>query len=78
LGTPEENKAATEGSIAYFGTYALSGDSITLRLEGSTFPNWNGIEQKRTVKISGDELKLESPVASSGAPSVNLTFKRAK
>ncbi len=40
-GTPEENKALVQGSIAYFGTYAVNEVEkvITLQLEGSTFAN---------------------------------------
>jgi hypothetical protein len=46
-GTPEENRAVVEGSIAHFGTYAVEGgDTLILRITAATFPNWNGAEQK--------------------------------
>ena len=40
-GTPDENKAVVQGSIAYFGTYSVNEAEkvITLQLEGSTFAN---------------------------------------
>src|SRR6201993_1427977 len=47
-GTPEENKAVVQGSIAYFGTYSVSerDKTITTHIESSTFPNWIGTGQK--------------------------------
>ena len=59
-GTAEENKVTAEGTQTYFGTYtADEGDrSIAIHIEGSSFPNWNGTDQKRFVSISGDQLTL--------------------
>ena len=59
-GTSEENKATADGTITYFGTYSVSeGDSsIAIHIEGSSFPNWNGVDQKRIVAITGDQLTL--------------------
>ena len=39
-GTPEENKAVLEGSLAFFGTYSVSeaDQVLTLHVEVSTFP----------------------------------------
>src|SRR5215510_13530032 len=64
-GTAEENKATAQGTITYFGTYSVSeGDrTIAIHVEGSSFPNWNGADQKRIVTITGDQLKLTAPVA---------------
>ena len=55
-----------QGSIAYFGTYSVSETDkvITFHLEGSTFPNWKGADQKRFIKLSGDELTWTVPYAS--------------
>jgi len=53
-GTAEENKAAAEGTIAYFGTYSVSeaDRSIAIHIEGSSFPNWNGADQKHASPLS--------------------------
>src|SRR5215471_9009618 len=51
-GTVDENKAVVQGSIATFGTYAVSGNELTLKIEHSTFPNWIGADQKRTIAIT--------------------------
>jgi hypothetical protein len=58
-GTPEENKAIVQGSIAYFGTYSVSEADkiISSHIENCTFPNWNGIDRKTSFNISGDELR---------------------
>src|SRR5919204_5926991 len=46
-GTPEENKAVVQGSIATFGTYTVdeAKKAYTLKFEGSTFPNRVGTEE---------------------------------
>src|SRR5712671_4656121 len=46
-GTPAEYKATVEGSLSYFGTYSVSGTDLTLHVDGSSYPNWIGTDQKR-------------------------------
>ena len=79
-GTSEENKAAVNGSIAYFGTYSVSEtDKVILyHLEGSTFPNWRGVDQKRLFKLSGDELTLTNPNPSTGSGTGYSVWRRVK
>jgi Lipocalin-like domain len=78
-GTPEEYKATVEGYIGYFGTYSLNGKDLVLHIEGSSFPNWNGTDQKRTnVTITGDELKYTQPTPSGGGAAAPIVWKRAK
>ena len=48
-GTDGENKAAVAGGIGLYGTYAVSGKTITMKVDGSTYPNWTGTEQKRDI-----------------------------
>jgi hypothetical protein len=80
-GTPDENKAVVQGSIAYFGTYSVNEVEkvITLQLEGSTFANLiGGGEQKRIVtSLSADDLKFANPRTPSGA-TLEVGWKRAK
>ena len=77
-GTPEENKAVVQGSIAHFGTYSVNeaDKTITFHIETSTFPNWNGTEQKRPFTVTGDELKWTTPASSGG--SAEVVLRRAK
>jgi hypothetical protein len=79
-GTPEENKAIVQGSIAYFGRYSVDEKErrINLHYDGSTYPNWDGEDQMRLIQISGDELQILSPVSAVGGGSVHLLLRRAK
>jgi hypothetical protein len=77
LGTPEENKAIVEGSIALFGSYALADKTITFKIEGGTWPGWNGTEQRGIgVSYLGDDLKWTA--ASSTGGTTDITLRRLK
>jgi Lipocalin-like domain len=82
-GTPAEYKATVEGSLSYFGTYSVSGTDLILHVEGSTFPNWTGTDQKRiNLSVTGDELKYTNPAPSGGVqpgvPNTPLVWRRVK
>lgn len=76
-GTAEENKATADGTITYFGTYSVSeaDSSIAIHIDGSSFPNWNGVDQKRLVAIAGDRLTLT--VRPPTGEIVDVAWKRA-
>jgi hypothetical protein len=76
--TPAENKAIMEGSIAYFGTYTVdeAAKTISMRVETSTFPNQVGMEQKRTVTVSANELRLTNTTTLTGN-TINYVLKRS-
>jgi len=75
-GTPEENKAVVQGFIAYFGTYTVSESrTLALHMVNSSFPNFNGTDQKRTIAINGDEMQYSSTGTSFGA-SAHQVWKR--
>ena len=77
-GTPEENAAVVKGANAAIGSYTVADKVVTLKVEGSTFPNWNGAEQKRpVVRFSADELVWTVPSASGGG-SIETQWKRVK
>jgi hypothetical protein len=80
-GTDDENRAIVQGSIAYFGTYTVlsdKGQTLNLHMEGGTFPNWDGQDQRRIMTVNGDELKLVNPVPSIGGGTNYIIWKRAK
>jgi hypothetical protein len=79
-GTAEENKAIVQGSIAYYGRYSIDEKErkINLHYDGSTYPNWDGEEQTRLITVSGDELKIISPVSAVGGGIVHLVLRRAR
>jgi len=78
-GTAAENKAVVEGSIAHYGTYSYDAANkvINLKIEGSTYPNWAGTEQKRSIiTFAGDDLKWS--VAASIGGTGEVGWKRVK
>ena len=77
--TPEENKAIVQGSNTHFGTLSVNAadKTITFKIETSTFPNWDGTEQKRPFTVTGDELQYTVPAASGGG-TATVVWKRAK
>jgi hypothetical protein len=79
-GTPEEFRETVFGSIAYFGTYSV--DEVTkefiLKVKGSTFPDYEGGEQRRTFTLAGDELRSVNPNPSQGGSPLDLILRRLK
>ena len=52
------------------------GTDLMIKVENSTFPNWIGADQKRTIAITGDQLKWTN-AAGAGGGVVELVLKRA-
>ncbi|MBI5634346.1 MAG: lipocalin-like domain-containing protein [Nitrospirae bacterium] len=80
-GTAEENQAVVVGSMAYYGTYKVVSDKeqkVNLHVDGSTFPNWDGQDQKRIITVEGDEMKIINPTPSIGGGTNTIVWKRAK
>jgi hypothetical protein len=67
-GTPEEYKAAVQGSNTHFGKYTVdeSSGTITFYIEHASYPNWEGTEQKRLYILTKDELKYTVPTPTTG------------
>jgi hypothetical protein len=81
MGTPEENKAVSQGVVAYFGTYTVeeANHVLTLHIEQSSFPNWNGTDQQRRFAFAGDELHYTAASSTANpAESAELVWKRAR
>jgi hypothetical protein len=78
-GTPEENTAAVHGTTATFGTWTVdeASKTVTVRYVGGMFPNQTGTDSKRTVSVSGDELKVSNPATASGMKSDSV-YRRSK
>jgi hypothetical protein len=80
-GTSAENTAIVQGSIAYFGTYTIDEGThvITVKVEGSTFPNFDGSIQTRVLSFNGDdEVTYLNPTPSMGGGTAKVTYRRAK
>jgi hypothetical protein len=81
IGTPEENKAVSQRVVAYFGTYTVdeANRMLTLHIEQSSFPNWNGTDQQRTFAFAGDELRYTAASSTANpAESAELVWKRVR
>jgi Lipocalin-like domain len=79
--TPQEDKATVQGTLATFGTYTVNETerTYTIHVEGSSFPNWNGTDQKRNVvSITADELKVTNPAPSIGGSPTQTVYRRVK
>ena len=78
-GTAEENKAVVQRSTAFYGKWFVNekDNSMSTHIEGSTFPNWDGQDQKRTATVSGDEMKLCVPSSQIGGNACSV-WKRIK
>jgi lipocalin-like protein len=79
-GTPEENATTVGGTLAYYGTYSVDEVSKTLisSVEGSTFPNSEGQQQKRTItSLTANELKYTNPATTTGG-TAEAVWRRVK
>ncbi len=78
-GNPDENKAAVQGMISYFGRWSVDEPSstITYHIEFSSYPNSDGSEQKRPLTVTADELRNTNPAPGGGGPAAQIIWKRA-
>jgi hypothetical protein len=81
VGTLKEYEAISHGVVAYFGTYTVKEPDriLTLHIERSSFPNWEGIDQLRKFEFVGDELRYTAANSTANpAESAQLIWKRAR
>ena len=78
-GTDAENKAVSQGAIAYFGTYEVDepAKALTLKIEYSSYPNFNGSTQRRGIELKNDELTITNTAGASGGTAY-IAWKRSK
>lgn len=80
-GTAEENAAIMRRSLALFGSYTVDEEkkTVTFNIVSSTFPNWQGDAQTRTIdKLTADEFVNTNPNVAGGRGSASNYYKRAK
>lgn len=80
-GTPEEYAAIMQGSLSVFGTYTVDEEkkTVTYKIFSSTFPNWEGESQTRTIdKLTHDEFVNTNPNVAGGRGSASNLYRRAK
>ena len=69
--TDAEYRQVMQGMIAGYGTYTVEGDTVSIKWIASSYPNRVGTTEKRTYKISGDEMIATNPTAASGGKSIS-------
>ncbi len=71
-GTPEEYKAAVQGSNCHFGRYVVNeaNHSVTLHVEHATFSNWEGADLTWPISFKGKDLTFTIPHPTTGGPDV--------
>jgi hypothetical protein len=80
-GTPEEYQAIMRRSLSVFGTYTVDEDrkTVTYRIVSSSFPNWQGEAQTRTIdRLTAEEFVNTNPNVAGGRGSASNLYKRAK
>ena len=78
-GTPEENQAVVQGSLAYSGTYTVDAakKALVMNVDVSTFPAWIGQVQKREYTLEADRLQWVGVVGAQGGNLI-ISLQRAK
>jgi hypothetical protein len=78
-GTPQEDKTAIEQMFTHFGTWSVDEGSktLTFRVEASSFPNWDGTTQKRTITAlnPNDVLTYTNTTAATGTLPLMIAWK---
>jgi hypothetical protein len=61
--TPEELASAVVGSSTHYGTVAIdpAAHVLVFRIEGASFANWDGTEQRRKYALTADSLSYQVP-----------------
>jgi hypothetical protein len=75
-GTPEEYKDASLSSSCSFGTYSVdpATSKVTMKIDRSTFPNYDDATQVRVYELTGDILSWKVPARPDG--SIPITVLR--
>ena len=80
-GTAEEYAAISRRSLAVFGSYMVdeAKKTVTFKIVSSTFPNWEGEAQTRTIdKLDADEFVNTNPNVAGGRGSASNRYRRVK
>ena len=80
-GTAEEYAAIMRRSLAVFGSYTVDEEkkTVTYRIVSSTFPNWEGEAQTRSIdKLTADEFVNTNPNVAGGRGSAANHYRRVK
>jgi hypothetical protein len=70
----QEYRSAVMGSSTHYGTVAVEADrhQLVFHIEGASFPNWEGQEQRRAYELHGDTLSYRVPPRPDGNVPVSV------
>jgi hypothetical protein len=70
----QEYRAAVMGASTHFGTVAIEADrhQLVFHIEGASFPNWEGQQQRRAFELRGDTLSYRVPPRPDGNVPVSV------
>ena len=80
-GTDEENRAAIKGCNTHFGTYTIDDTThtITFNITHASFPNWEGVQQKRPFTLIENIFTYTVPSPTTGgAVTGEVVWKRVE
>jgi hypothetical protein len=80
-GTAEEYAAIMRRSLSVFGTYVVDEDkkTVTYRIVSSSYPNWEGEAQSRTIdKLTAEVFVNTNPNVAGGRGTASNLYRRAK
>jgi hypothetical protein len=68
-------------SLSVFGTYTVDEDkkTVTYKIVSSSYPNWEGEAQTRTIdRLTADEFVNTNPNVAGGRGTASNLYRRAK
>ena len=70
----QEYRSAVMGASTHYGTIAVEPGrhQLVFRIEGASFPNWEGQEQRRAFELHGDTLSYRVPPRPDGNVPVSV------
>lgn len=73
-GSDEEYKAAVMGSSTHYGMLSVDAahSELVFRIEGASFPNWEGQTQRRQYELHGNTLSYRVPPRPNGDVPVSV------
>lgn len=76
-GTPDEYVSAVLGASTHYGVLEVDAKRgvLTFRIEGASFPNWEGTVQKRDYTLQGDVLTYQVPARPDGSIPLSVWLK---
>ena len=80
-GTPEEYAGIMRRSLSVFGTWTVdeANKTVTYNIVSSSFPNWEGEAQTRTIdKLTDDEFVNTNAGIAGGRGSASNFYKRVR